>query len=159
LTGAFTYSSNPGSSGTDTFTFKANDGLVDSNIATVTVTIQPACATNVSAVVSAVPGNIRVDRKTGRYLQKVTLRNTSSGPIAGPLSLVLDSLSAGVSVVGQAGITGCTTPTGSPYVLVDVGADGLLSARERASVEIEFTNPGAALISYAPRVLAGPGGR
>ncbi|MBF0615152.1 MAG: SUMF1/EgtB/PvdO family nonheme iron enzyme [Magnetococcales bacterium] len=37
-TGAFTYTPNSGAIGTDTFTFRANDGRVDSNLATVTVT-------------------------------------------------------------------------------------------------------------------------
>ncbi|NGZ05167.1 MAG: SUMF1/EgtB/PvdO family nonheme iron enzyme [Magnetococcales bacterium] len=37
-TGAFTYTPNSGATGTDTFTFRANDGRVDSNLATVTVT-------------------------------------------------------------------------------------------------------------------------
>ena len=37
--GTFTYTANPGTSGTDTFTFKANDTFADSNVATVTVTI------------------------------------------------------------------------------------------------------------------------
>jgi hypothetical protein len=36
-TGAFTYTPDAGDSGTDTFTFKANDGEVDSNVATVSV--------------------------------------------------------------------------------------------------------------------------
>jgi len=38
-TGAYSYQPNTGATGTDTFTFKANDGLNDSNIATVTITI------------------------------------------------------------------------------------------------------------------------
>lgn len=38
-TGMFTYSPNPGESGTDSFSFKVNDGVIDSNIAVVTVTI------------------------------------------------------------------------------------------------------------------------
>ncbi|MDR6879601.1 Ig-like domain-containing protein [Bacillus sp. 3255] len=38
-TGAFRYTPNPGASGTDTFTFKANDGIADSNTATVTINI------------------------------------------------------------------------------------------------------------------------
>jgi autotransporter-associated beta strand protein len=38
-TGDFTYVPNPGVTGVDSFTFKANDGSVDSNIATFTVTI------------------------------------------------------------------------------------------------------------------------
>ena len=40
-TGAFTYTPNADATGTDTFTFKANDGSLDSNVATVTVTITP----------------------------------------------------------------------------------------------------------------------
>src|SRR5439155_479972 len=40
-TGAFSYTPLPNVNGTDTFTFKANDGLLDSNVATVTVTITP----------------------------------------------------------------------------------------------------------------------
>lgn len=38
-TGAFTYDPNPSTTGTDTFTFKSNDGTTDSRLATVTVTI------------------------------------------------------------------------------------------------------------------------
>ncbi len=40
-----TYVPNPGFSGTDSFTFKANDGRVDSNLATVTVTVTAAVPT------------------------------------------------------------------------------------------------------------------
>lgn len=39
VTGAYSYAPNANANGTDTFTFKANDGVLDSNIATVTVTI------------------------------------------------------------------------------------------------------------------------
>ena len=38
-TGAYTYTPNAGATGADSFTFKANDGTVDSNVATVNVTI------------------------------------------------------------------------------------------------------------------------
>ncbi|MEY2580496.1 MAG: large repetitive protein, partial [Ilumatobacteraceae bacterium] len=38
-TGAYQYVPNLGASGTDTFTFKVNDGTADSNVATITVTI------------------------------------------------------------------------------------------------------------------------
>ncbi|MBF0614511.1 MAG: tandem-95 repeat protein [Magnetococcales bacterium] len=41
-TGAFTYTPNAGALGSDSFTFRANDGRVDSNLATVTVMIVPA---------------------------------------------------------------------------------------------------------------------
>lgn len=39
--GTFTYTAGEGESGQDSFTFKASDGLSDSNIATITVTITP----------------------------------------------------------------------------------------------------------------------
>lgn len=38
--GSFSYTATPGQSGQDSFTFKVNDGFVDSNTATVTLTIQ-----------------------------------------------------------------------------------------------------------------------
>jgi hypothetical protein len=38
-TGAYTYTPRPQASGTDTFSFQVNDGTLDSNVATVRVTI------------------------------------------------------------------------------------------------------------------------
>jgi VCBS repeat-containing protein len=53
-TGAFNYTPNSGVSGSDSFTFKANDGVVDSNVATVNVTIvevnDPPTAENMAIV-------------------------------------------------------------------------------------------------------------
>jgi hypothetical protein len=43
--GSFTYTPNAGFTGTDSFTYKANDGVNDSNVATVNITVQPATAT------------------------------------------------------------------------------------------------------------------
>jgi VCBS repeat-containing protein len=40
-TGAYTYTPNADFNGTDSFTFKANDGTLDSNIATIGITINP----------------------------------------------------------------------------------------------------------------------
>ena len=40
-TGSFTYVALPSASGSDSFTFKANDGTADSNTATVTINLQP----------------------------------------------------------------------------------------------------------------------
>jgi len=48
-TGSFTYTPNASSYGTDTFTFKVNDGIVDSNTATITVTITPVNTAPVAA--------------------------------------------------------------------------------------------------------------
>ena len=42
--GSFTYTPNAGYSGADSFTYKANDGASDSNVATVTLTVNPGNA-------------------------------------------------------------------------------------------------------------------
>jgi CSLREA domain-containing protein len=43
--GSFSYVPNPGFSGMDSFTYKANDGLADSNVATVKINVTPAPST------------------------------------------------------------------------------------------------------------------
>lgn len=48
LDGSFSYTPNTGFSGIDSFTYKANDGSLDSNIATVTITIPNAVPTAVA---------------------------------------------------------------------------------------------------------------
>ena len=48
-TGSCSYTAGPSYTGTDTFTYKANDGLADSNVATVTITITPTTVTPVSS--------------------------------------------------------------------------------------------------------------
>ncbi len=40
--GSFTYVPTPGTFGPDSFTYKVNDGMADSNVATVTITVNPA---------------------------------------------------------------------------------------------------------------------
>ena len=160
-TGAYTYEASVGSAGTDTFTFKVNDGSADSNEATVTMTIvaAPACATDVTAVVEVVGSTARIHRKTGDIIQKVTLKNVGSSSLEGPMVLVLDSLPSGVSVIDSSGTTACTAPLGSPYVMVNIGPDSVLTVRERAMVELRFSQTGSTPLNYTARVLAGVGAR
>jgi hypothetical protein len=158
-TGGFSYAANVGSSGTDTFTFRANDGFLSSNVATVTVTITPTtCATDVSGLVAVSQTVARLNRKTGRYTQTVTLKN-ADGVISGPLSLVLDNLSPSVTLFASEGVTACTAPTGSPYVNVDIGSDFAFRSKERATINLEFVNPSAVPVTYNTRVVAGSGSR
>jgi len=59
-TGAFTYTPDADVSGTDTFTFKASDGIVDSDVATVTVEITPVNDAPVAA-----PDSLTVGENSG----------------------------------------------------------------------------------------------
>ena len=49
-----TYTPDPGFSGTDSFTFKVNDGLLDSAVATVSLTVTPAVSTDTVSITEAV---------------------------------------------------------------------------------------------------------
>ena len=63
--GSFTYTPDPGYSGTDSFIYRANDGTDESNAATVTITI-----TTTPILTPAAPTNLQVDSTT---LDSVTL--------------------------------------------------------------------------------------
>lgn len=162
-TGAATYTANAGTSGTDTFTFQVTDarGLA-SNVATVTVTIQPSpvCAVDVTSSIQQVKG--KGAPKNTSTIHRLSLRNNSSA-IAGPISLALDSLTSGVTLVNAAGTTACAAPAGSPYINVDVGPDSTWSSGEIVQIELTFSvaaTPGKkSAIRYTTRVLAGAGGR
>ena len=161
-TGAFTYTANAVGGSSDSFTFRATDirGLA-SNVATVTVAISrpPTCAVDVTSSITPK----KPSSKNGGTTHRLSLTNTS-GPIAGPVSLALDSLSPAWTLVNAAGVTSCTQPSGSPYVNVDVGADSIWSTGEQVEVMLEFllesSGPGKKpALSYNRRVLAGTGGR
>jgi VCBS repeat-containing protein len=55
-TGSYSYTPNPGATGSDSFTFKVNDGLVDSNAAAITVNL-----TQVNAAPIASSGILNID--------------------------------------------------------------------------------------------------
>lgn len=97
------------------------------------------------------------------YAQRVTLTNTSSAAISGPLSLVLDSLSAGVTLNSPDGTTSAAPPSGSPYrSLSSVSLPGgSLAPGASVSFSLRFTNTNTVqkAIAYSPRILAGPGVR
>ena len=76
-TGAYTYTPNAGATGADSFTFKANDGTVDSNTATVNVTT--------AATPSTFIGHWRADEAPARpwstpRARATTRRSRGTGP-------------------------------------------------------------------------------
>lgn len=111
--------------------------------------------------VAAVPANVTVtrggfvlDRRTGKFVQQVTLTNTGATNVSGTVALALDALSANATLATSGGVTAATAPSGSPLALVDVGADSILTPGESATVTLQFTNPTRAAITYTPRVLS-----
>jgi len=99
-------------------------------------------------------GGFVFDRRTGFFSQVDKLTNNSASPIAGPIYLVLDSLSANATLSGPTGFTTAVPPLGSPYVQV-VGPAASLAPGASVSTPLNFINPTRAAITYVTRVLSG----
>lgn len=120
-------------------------------------TIAKSVATDVTSKVNIKRSGFRLNKTTNRFVQTVTLTNTSGAAITGAVSLTLDSLSANAMLFGKSGVTSATTPSGSPYLDVQTGD---LAAGATVTVTLEFTNSDNSKgITYTARVLAGPGSR
>jgi len=109
------------------------------------------CASVVSGAIQVAPSGFGYNFTTGRFVQTVTLTNSTSNTIAGPISLVLDSLSGNATLFNRSGLTACAAPLGSPFITVPGG----LNPGASASVILQFADPSKAGITYAARVLAG----
>jgi hypothetical protein len=113
------------------------------------------CAQDVTLSMGVTFGAFTLNPITGRYVQTVTLTNNSGGTITGPISLVLDNLSANASLFNATGTTAVVLPAGSPYL----DSATTLANGQSVGLTLQFTNPTNAAITYSARVLAGPGSR
>lgn len=148
--------------GTSTVTFRFQDASTNVGTADSTVTVTappPTCAADVTGSVTIMAAGIRFNKHTGQYTQRITLRGNSPTALQGPISFVLDNLTAGVTLLASTGTTTCAAPLGSQYVDVNVGSDNVLSQRERITLNLEFQAPQGSTVSYVPRILGGSGTR
>jgi List-Bact-rpt repeat protein len=114
------------------------------------------CAGDVTSSVSITRGGFVLNPATGRYAQTVTVTNISSATITGPISLVLDGLSANAALFNATGVTdSLDAPAGSPYL----NSAATLAPGQNTTFALQFTDPTRAAITYTTRVLAGPGAR
>jgi TolB protein len=113
----------------------------------------PSCAIDMTSSVRMTPSGFGYNIFLKRYGQTLTLTNTGTSPINGPIYVVLDNLSANASLYNSTGKTSCATPLGSPFISIT----GPLNAGTSATVPLQFTDPTNAAISYNIRLLAGPG--
>ena len=102
-TGDFTYTPNPGEEGSDSFSFKANDGSKDSNVVTVSVTI-----TNTAPVAQDGNADVNEDTTSG------TLNLAASDDDGDPLSFsIVSNGTRGTAVITDAA-SGTYTYTPAP---------------------------------------------
>jgi len=121
----------------------------------------PPCAADVTAQlkikdkdVKGKDGGFTVEAHSGHLVQTVKIKNIGQTNIRGPLSFVLDGLASDVTLDNKSGITFCALPA-SPYVVVDLGIDGVLAPQEEVTLKLEFTSGKPGKIKYNARVLAG----
>jgi hypothetical protein len=117
--------------------------------------VQPGVPTNVSAQLSVAVSGVRLNRSTGQFVGTATVTNTSTSPIIGPITLVLQ-LPSGITLFNEQGSTCAIFPQGRPFLNLPVGS---LAAGGVAQVTLDFVNPSLLPISVTTTVFAGPGGR
>ena len=140
--GTFVYRPNAGFVGTDSFTYKANDGSLDSNVATVTITVTAAPVVNRPPVLTAI-GN-----QTATEGQQLTFTATATDADAGQtLTFSLqDTVPAGANIDSSTGVfTWTPTEAQGPgtftfdVVVTDNGAPAL-SDSETITVTVNEVN-------------------
>ncbi len=114
------------------------------------------CAPDVSSQILVTRGGFRYDRATQRFVQTVTLTNTSLSPVAGPLSVALDGLTPAATLSGIAGATLCGAPAGSPFLNTPAAS---LAPGASTSLTLDFIDTAQTPITYTTRIIAGSGGR
>ena len=90
---------------------------------------------------------------TQTYSQVVHIANDGTSPIAEPLWLALDNLSANAVQLNADGTTAVLSPLGSPYTGIDQG-NGTIHPHETKTVRLEFDDPSNQSITYDTRALS-----
>ena len=88
------------------------------------------------------------------YTQEVSLTNTGSLPVEGPLFFILEELPSGVVLANKSGNTECLAPLGSGYV-VPLPAKSLLAPDTSVRFRLWFSDPAGAAITYTPLAAIG----
>lgn len=105
-------------------------------------------ATNLTGQVSYFSSGLSLSPVTRTYNGTITVTNTSANTITGPLNLVLNNLTGGVTLANATG-----TWNGAPYITINVGAG--LAPGASVSTPVRFSNPSNLPISYIPVAWSG----
>ena len=103
-------------------------------------------------------GGFRLDRASGRYLQSVTIQNTSALPLWFPLNLVVADLPAEVELRSANGLTKIVPPLGLPRTSLyyaDAVRKDFFMPGDTLTVILSFVNNTGVPITYTPRVYSG----
>ncbi len=115
----------------------------------------PVCAANVGSAVTATAGSFQFNPIQHKYAQTVSLKNTGTTAITGPIYFEINGLSSNATLLNPSGKTSCALPSGTPYVTDGIGS---LAPGATTQVLLYFSNTNLSqAITYTSRVLAGSG--
>jgi hypothetical protein len=120
-----------------------------------TAAAAPAPA-DVTSKVSIQYGGYQFNHAASQMVQTLVITNTSKSAIVGPIYVVLDGLQNGI-LVNATGTTTVSSPAGSPYIRLSLGASNALAAGKSVTVVLTCADPQGLRISYTSRVLSGSG--
>jgi len=112
----------------------------------VSLGLSPAWADVTGSVKVAVSG-FTVNRASGKYSGTVSITNTGSTALTGPLQLVLQGLPEGVTLDNRSGMQG-----GAPYLTLP---QATLAPGAGITVSTTFTNAAKRSINYTPQLVSG----
>jgi hypothetical protein len=112
------------------------------------VLIASSAGTVPPAQISATSSGLAYSRVTLTFNGTVTIKNTGSSAINGPLQIVLMSLTPGVTLVNATG-----NFVGSAYITVSLS--GSLGPGQSSTVAVQFKNPANAKITFTPIIYSG----
>lgn len=101
----------------------------------------PAAASDVSASIRATQSALVYNRATAKWSGSVTLTNTGSAPLNGPLQLQFDGLVAGATLVGANG-----AHDGAPYLTL---SQTTLAPGASITVPTSFSKTGGGSVTYS----------
>jgi hypothetical protein len=139
-----------------TITDAGNEGQGNSRAVFSALTVS-TCHAYVTETIGISGSQIVYDPALKLYVQEVTLSNTGTTAVAGPLFFILEDLPAAVSLANKSAATACFAPIGSRYVEALPAASSLAPGTS-VIVKLAFSDPSGAAISYTPLVAGSLGG-
>ncbi|MDQ8202188.1 cellulase family glycosylhydrolase [Pelagicoccus sp. SDUM812003] len=97
-------------------------------------------------------GGFALNRRARTYAQRVTVTNTGTEDVFGPIYLALDELSSNTSLANADGTTLESAPIDSPYILL---TDGTIEPGASINAVLQFSMPRSGGITYTTRTIVG----
>lgn len=110
------------------------------------------CANELTASQAALTlGPLRLNSSTGKYVQTVSVVNSTTASLPGPIAVMLTGLPSGVTVNSTAAVPACAAPGTLTVTL----SDGALASGAMVRGTLQFTAPNLESITYTPIVASG----